>query len=416
VAVTQTLLTSGFSNVTPHTVATTASIAPTANRLVLLDIFINTVVAGDAADPTVSGGGVTWTRVTSVNTTAAGCNLSRWRALSASPTSGTVSITHPSGSFCGWSISEFAGIDTGGTNGANAIVQSATNSNITGSANTVTATLAAFGSANNGAASAHGFFNVAPLRTATPDTGWTETAEQGSTFDSGSFAASLETQWRATNDTTALATWSGTGGVFALSSEIKASVAVDDTADGVTITATATVSTAGTASGVRNPTAAGATLTATASISTAGTAEGVQNSEAAGTTIAATASLIAGTATAAVNGEAAAATVTATASLIAGTADGVQNSEAAAVTLTATASLVAGSASGSGSATAPAATVTATASISASGAAEGTRSETALGAMVTAIASLIAGIASGEGGQVVLDTFFRRRMLLRRNR
>jgi hypothetical protein len=234
---TQTLLTSGIS-ATAGTSHVTASISPTANRLIVLDV-ISDYNAGSAPDPSASGAGMTWTKVLSISDSAAGINLCRFRAMSASPGSGAITISNATSSpGRGWAITEVSDVDTSGTNGANAIVQTVSNFNDTGSVNTVTATLAAFSSADNGALAVHGFFNAAPVRAATPDTGWTETSENTMLFSGNVFALGIETQWRADNDTTALATWAGNGAVYAIASEIKAAAAgTSDSLTGVSATA-----------------------------------------------------------------------------------------------------------------------------------------------------------------------------------
>lgn len=165
--------------------------------------------------------------------------------------------------------------------------------------------------------------------------------------------------------------------------------ALDGTAAGVTLTATASLIT-GSAAGQVNATAAGATLPATASL-VPGAASGGVNASAAGATLTATASLVAGSASGQVNATAGGATLSAAASLITGAASGA--GEAAGVTLTATASLTAGAASSED--TADGALLTAQASLIA-GSASGASAGTAGGVTVTASASLVPGAATGQ--------------------
>jgi hypothetical protein len=131
---------------------TTDSITPTPNALVFAAI-LNT----DGTLPStlsLSGCGLTWEQIDSqtFNTLAdPNHRLSLFRAMGASPTTGPVTIDAGAGSGnqsgCAWSIVEFTGADTSGTNGSGAIVQSL------GSASTdaasMTITLDAFGSVNN---------------------------------------------------------------------------------------------------------------------------------------------------------------------------------------------------------------------------------------------------------------------------
>jgi len=94
---------------------------------------------------------------------------------------------------------------------------------VTGSATSSGVTLAAFGSANNGAVFATGFLTTgATIRTCTPDTGWTEVHDFGTTYAGAAGAASLETQFRASNDTSATGTWSAGGYIGSMGVEIKA--------------------------------------------------------------------------------------------------------------------------------------------------------------------------------------------------
>lgn len=167
----------------------------------------------------------------------------------------------------------------------------------------------------------------------------------------------------------------------------------DATANGVTLTATASLI-AGSATAAS--TAAAVTLTATASIIT-GSATAA--SVAAGVTLTATASLIPGSASGSSTGIANGVTLTATASLIAGTATAA--STAAGTTLTATASIIAGSASGSAAGTANGVTLTGTATLIAGAA---TASSTATGQTLNITDSLIAGSASGASGGTAAGT------------
>lgn len=203
----------------------TGSVSPTALSLVLVDVFHTSVTVTDAQAPaSVVGAGLTFSLVDVIADTAAGATLSRWRAMSGGPVAGAITITLANATAsASVSVHQYAGVNTGGTNGSGAIVQTAKNSNNTGSVATVTATLAAFASANNGASGANSWFNASgSVPTATPDAGWTELHDTGTGFGGGTLANAIETQWRATNDTTALATWSGNGAVFAIASEIAA--------------------------------------------------------------------------------------------------------------------------------------------------------------------------------------------------
>ena len=212
-AITQASLTSGTDAV-DNTIFTTASITPTANNLVIA-VINNRATDPNADDPSLSGNGMTWVEITNVLWSATNRRLTMLRAMGASPSAGAVTITfNNTQTDCHWSIFEFAGVDTSGTNGSGAVVQSATNTD--NPITSLTVTLAAFGSATNGAAS--GFVHNA-AEASTPDTDWTEIHDLNGT------AVGLETQWRATSDTTAAASWATSSRGAGIAIEIKEEVA-----------------------------------------------------------------------------------------------------------------------------------------------------------------------------------------------
>lgn len=145
-AITVTPLTSGFNN-TSTTSYTTASISPTGNRLVIAACGART--GGAQVAPTASGGGLT-TITQIINRIDGGTRgLSFFRALQASPGSGAVTFDFGAivQSWCLWSIFELDGIDTSGSNGAGAIVQSL--DSIVNTGTSLTITMAAFGAPEN---------------------------------------------------------------------------------------------------------------------------------------------------------------------------------------------------------------------------------------------------------------------------
>ena len=191
-------------------VYTTASITPTARRLVLAYIGGSGVGVASPA-PTLAGNGLTWVQVATIEFNVIATPISRltlFRALGAAPSSGAVTITFSATQdACLWGIVEVSNVDNGGTNGSAAIVQSATNR--ADAAAALTVTLAAYANANNGAVSGFSHDYLAGI---TPDTGWTEIHD----------ITGLETQWRANNDTTAVATFaSGTHDIAGIAVEIK---------------------------------------------------------------------------------------------------------------------------------------------------------------------------------------------------
>lgn len=203
---------------------TTASITPTADRLVLAWV-LNVRGSGTATQPTLSGNGLTWVAVNSVVTTAT--RLTLYRAMGAAPSAGVVTITPGDANTVRvlWSISEFSGIDTGGTNGSAAVVQSAVNN---ANSTSVTATLAAFGSASN--ATAGGFVVLANSRTWTEGGGFTPIS--GGTHDLAGENVSIFSEFRADNDTTVDASISGAGAQLrVVGVEIKAAAVTADRYD-----------------------------------------------------------------------------------------------------------------------------------------------------------------------------------------
>jgi hypothetical protein len=146
-AVSGATVTSG-SDGTTGTSATTASVTPTSNALQLL--LVQAHPSGGPGYATVTGCGLTWVSVDQHNYDVGGGDTQMlYRALGASPSTGTISIDFGVGNdqleIC-WSLTEYTGVDTSGTNGSGAIVQAVKN---TGTSTTPAATLAAFGSANN---------------------------------------------------------------------------------------------------------------------------------------------------------------------------------------------------------------------------------------------------------------------------
>jgi protocatechuate 3,4-dioxygenase beta subunit len=209
-----TLLTAG-SNATNLSTYTTASIAPAPNALITVAVRNHRSPA--AISPTLSGGGMTsWTPVASVDYDPISGSLGRltvFRAMSASPGSGPITITFSNGvSNVDWIVSQWTGVDVSGVNGAGAIGQ-------TGSArgdavSALSVPLAAFGNANNVAYGAVGARLNAPA--VTPGSGFTEIAEV-----TPNEATLLEAQW-ATNLYTIQASLTSAKNAALLGIEIKA--------------------------------------------------------------------------------------------------------------------------------------------------------------------------------------------------
>lgn len=207
-----TNLTTSFSNADQSSY-TTASISPLANALILAAVAHWSNATIPAPTPTLSGNGLTWVSITTV-TLVGGYRLTLFRAMGASPSSGVVTIDF-GGDVQGqieWSIGQVTGVDTSGTHGSGAIVQSATNTVLPGTSLTVT--LGAFGHVNNGA-----FGAFYPNNSRTPAVG-SGFALMGMA-DGGGSQESLLTEWRGDNDTTVDASWPTSSNAAGLAIEIQ---------------------------------------------------------------------------------------------------------------------------------------------------------------------------------------------------
>lgn len=230
-AVAATNLTSGESTSGASSYAT-ASITATANQLVLLSCSTRTGISTDPNQPTASGGGLTWVVVNSTvydDDSASRRRITLFRALGASPSAGAITIDYAGQAQTEqeWSINQFSGVDTSGTNGSGAIVQSATAraTDSGGLVTSLTVTLSAFGSSNN---ATFGCF-------ANADSSWTRSVGSGFTSLSDSTTAGINghlTEWKSTNDTSVDITFSSQSGVGGVAVEIKAEVVSGSTYPG----------------------------------------------------------------------------------------------------------------------------------------------------------------------------------------
>lgn len=134
-----------------RTIYTTGTVTATANRLVLLNLSIqHGSTVGTVSS--VTGGGLTWVEVNTqgMNTVASPVKrVTVFRALGDSPSSGVLTVTlSKEHTNCQWAITEYTNIDTGGENGANAIVQSVA-SGVDDQTTSWSITLAAFADSAN---------------------------------------------------------------------------------------------------------------------------------------------------------------------------------------------------------------------------------------------------------------------------
>jgi hypothetical protein len=160
-----------------------------------------------------------------------------FRALGPSPSTGTVTVTLPGGTTSdvkAWSIVEFSGVDTSGTNGSGAIVQAVSVRESNSGTTTLSNTLAAFSSAANATYACWGCSqDTGSAVTFTPGSGFTTLHSVNNTY------AKIFTEWKAANDTTCDATTNLAVYGSGIALEIKAATANTLTADTRTVTVTA---------------------------------------------------------------------------------------------------------------------------------------------------------------------------------
>jgi len=219
IAVIGSNLTSG-SDVIAGSSATTASITPTANNLILLTV--DSGIGTGPNIPTATGNGLTWVQVANV-THGSGGDIHRTtvlRAMGSSPSTGAITIDFASqeNSDVYWCVDQFSGIDTSGTDGSGAVVQSATRE-LTAAATSITVTLAAFASTNN---ATFGGFHSNGSDGKTVGTGFTLLATVGGDPHN----ISLLTEWKNTNDTSVDYSQTNSHLMSAVAIEIKAAAAV----------------------------------------------------------------------------------------------------------------------------------------------------------------------------------------------
>lgn len=217
-AITNTHLTTASSSVNGK-VFTTLSVTPGGNKLVTLAV-ISEINSGVVDAPAVAGNGLTWVEIANVayaTIAAQTARLAFFRAMGASPSSGTIVITFPATvAAVIWSVFEFDGVDTSGSNGSGAVVQSATNR--VDSASSLIVTLASFGNSNNGAC---GCFATSTNNTGTEGTGFSLIAQDTETSPS----IMLGTEWRNDNDTSVDMSFSSSNRIGGIAFEIKAAAA-----------------------------------------------------------------------------------------------------------------------------------------------------------------------------------------------
>lgn len=192
-AVTKTDLTVG-SNATGTDSANTASISPSANKLILIAV-VNEEWAGTADIPTVSGCGLTWVEIDN-RVMNSDKRLTVFRAMGASPSTGALTIDFATAQDgIAWSVFELGNVDTTGTNGSGAIQQSVTTGGTSDTNPSIT--LSAFDNSNNATVGLFGWGD-AFTQNPTAGSGFTEIHDQNV---NGVGNTRVFTEWKTTNDT-----------------------------------------------------------------------------------------------------------------------------------------------------------------------------------------------------------------------
>lgn len=209
------LVTSGSSS-TDATSYATSAVTLKAGRLYLLAV---TNTKASAPDTPTAAGGPTWTNEESIGFATAGAPTQRltvFRAIPSADYTGAVTADFGGQTQTGacWVLVEVLGVDPATTQGVRQSVAATTDSGTT-----VTATLAAFGSAQNATI---GFVAKASAGDVTPGTGFTELAD----VNAATPAQALEAEARQDNDTGVDASWTGAIGAAIIGLEIVAAGSV----------------------------------------------------------------------------------------------------------------------------------------------------------------------------------------------
>ena len=206
------------------------SVSPTGDNLVLASVFSRTGISADPNQPTLSGNGITWVAIATIvydSTSSSRRRITLFRGMVASPSAGAITVDFggQTQTHAGIIIDQASGVDTGGTNGSAAIVQSATGEDETATVSTITITLGAFGDAANATYGA--FADGGGAATWTPGSGFTELDEEEV---GGSIGGT--TEYKLSNDTSVDITNSITNQLGGVAIEIKAAVVATDSYSG----------------------------------------------------------------------------------------------------------------------------------------------------------------------------------------
>ena len=226
--VSRRVLTSGVDT-TDDADSTTASIIPSANALVIIDVESKTEITADPNQPTATGCGLTWVVVDSIvtdPTSSSRRRITRLRGMGSSPSSGAITIDFggQTQTTKAWVVEELYDTDTSGTNGSGAFVQTGKENQTDeeGAVTSLSVTLSAFSNLNNAVHAMSGQGNGSTAVTA--GSGFTL---GGNATDSGENNIEVNTEFRNDNDTTADFSYSpADSGMGIIASEIKAAVQI----------------------------------------------------------------------------------------------------------------------------------------------------------------------------------------------
>lgn len=197
---------------------TTASVTPGANRLELLVVSIRNGNSINPTAPTISGNGLTWVQIGNGNfdnSSTSRRTVYLFRSMGASPTTGAITITlgEIETDVC-YLLDEVSGVDTSGTNGSGAIVQSLAGVDLSGTATSLTITLPSGITAGN---AVYGAFGTDGSMIPTAGSGLTLLGNVASASNE-----SAQSEYKIVGQTTVNMTFGGTVGVGGIAVEIKA--------------------------------------------------------------------------------------------------------------------------------------------------------------------------------------------------
>ena len=200
----------------------TASVTLLANRLILA--AIGNSKATTANVPTLSSTGATWVQIATLETTTGGGfrRATLFRTMVSSDQTGVITIGFAGVIQAGamWSIDQFTGVDTSGTNGSGAVVQNATAIDDSGTATSLTITLAAFADAVNNTSYGMGIVARSAAEDLVPGTGFVQLADVGHS----SPIMSLLSEWKSPvgEDISVDFTWTTAAAACGIAVEVKA--------------------------------------------------------------------------------------------------------------------------------------------------------------------------------------------------